>query len=299
MKLYINDEWVDFTIETETILSDIIDALSEQFHKSNGHILSITLNGVLLSQSDDKWKDFSVKDIQTLHIEAESQEIAHIKMLQSILQYLDILEYAAHNQTSPQNIEKEDVVEILNNIDVICLGYKTTHTPLQIILEYIITAIGFFDKDVLVPHSDMEKIFVFIRQCIVFRIFVLLPQKDNMQVINKHIKNIIETSYLSIVEWFVNNQDFIAMQYIIACNDIFLQWINLLHTPPEQIDDMHIAKWEALHKDNTQTLTAFFEEQMASIEVQDWITVGDLIEYEIAPRMLAFIDNMEKYYIVK
>lgn len=303
MQLYVNNDLIDFNIEHEVTLIEVVEGLEKEFQKSSGHILSIAVNGEMISEENESWQEIPLKQIETLHIEADTQEIAHIKLLQTILEYLNVIEDACLRNTYPQGFDIDDVKQILNSIDFLCSGEKADYKPLQVLLSYIFNMIGIFnleEKQKLETHKDLDIIFTHIRNMILFRTILLLESDTQWVSLNKHVKKIIEQSYIKIVNLFINAQEDLAIQFIISSNDAFIQWLHFLHQPPSSVKKSEqVNTWLDSHRSIHNSLTPFFEELSSAMEVEDWITVGDLIEYEISPQLLQYIETMEQFYPVE
>lgn len=298
MILYINDEQIEFTLEQEQTLYDILISLEKEFKKDNASISSIMVNNNVILHNEEGWKQISIDQIQTLHIEADHSKITTIKQIQAIIQYLTILEHTASQSLPLQDISKADLLFILATIDTIGTITPTTHTPLQELLQYLLNTTGVLSNNVdepLHPVDNMNVLFKYLYTTLEQRIDILLQEDEQWIQINTSIENHQELFH-DIPKYLEHSKEVLGINQLIISIDLFNQWLHILSTPPKQIESTQVNTWNEEHKKYTMALKTFFEELADALESSDWVTINDLIEYEISPLIQEYTHIVRKYY---
>lgn len=86
MKIYINDNELDFTLENEKTCGDVLNQIQIQFEKDNATIIGININGKNISVEEiDSLSQVGIEDVEIIKIIAVSAE--HIKETLIALSY--------------------------------------------------------------------------------------------------------------------------------------------------------------------------------------------------------------------
>lgn len=296
MILIINDTEVQYTLETEKTLFDVLHCVEQEIKNIGGNILSILIDKKSIEYSKDLWDSIPIDTIHTIQIEADYKEITQIKQLQTILEYLDIIESASNNSNYPRGIELKEIEFIVENIDILCANYISKNKPLKQLLQHAFDKIGLNNSDTLVPDEEAKIIFTHIRTTISQKIIILLNPENRWIEVNNLMKNAMP-AFFKIIEFIYSSQETMAINQLLTSIEIFTQWLNVLALPPDITSNETIKEeWKRYHKLYTKKLHEIFVELTEAIEVKDWITVGDLVEYEIGPKTYEYIAIIEKYY---
>lgn len=86
MKIYINDNELDFTLENEKTCGDVLNQIQIQFEKDNATIIGINIDGKNISVEEiDSLSQVGIEDVEIIKIIAVSAE--HIKETLIALSY--------------------------------------------------------------------------------------------------------------------------------------------------------------------------------------------------------------------
>lgn len=86
MKIYINDNELDFTLENEKTCGDVLNQIEIQFEKDNATIIGINIDGKNISVEEiDSLSQVGIEDVEIIKIIAVSAE--HIKETLIALSY--------------------------------------------------------------------------------------------------------------------------------------------------------------------------------------------------------------------
>ena len=86
MKIYINDNELDFTLENENTCGDVLNQIQIQFEKDNATIIGINIDGKNISVEEiDSLSQVGIEDVEIIKIIAVSAE--HIKETLIALSY--------------------------------------------------------------------------------------------------------------------------------------------------------------------------------------------------------------------
>ena len=72
MNIYINDRMIDFKLESEKVLSDVVTALKEWANKEGYQFQTVHYNNNLYNNDDQNCKNFPVNDVSDIKITAKS-----------------------------------------------------------------------------------------------------------------------------------------------------------------------------------------------------------------------------------
>lgn len=298
MDIFLNDEPLEYQFEGERTFYDVIHAIEEEIAVSNAQIVSVLVNNKAIAYSEELWKQMPLTDIQSIHVEADTDDVKTIKLLKTILHYVDIIEHAmAHGgQQLSEEITSEELHYIFDHIDALCNRYSAHDKPLRSLLQYACVAAGILQSEEDV-HIDLARVVLqHIRTVLSLRILLLLHPDNYWVKINTLIQQTIP-QWTKIVEYLYKSQEHIAVQHLMNCVFLLIEWLHVLHEPPVTVtEEEQRMQWKDTHGKYNEELQDFFQELHQAIEMKDWITVSDLIEYEIVPKTQEYITIVARHY---
>ncbi len=300
MDLYINDEIVDFTLESEKTLSDVIRSLERWLADQKMVIAGLSLDGAPCSQKElERKQALPVEDLREIRVTASdflSLEAEGIQVLTSFFRSL-----AASLRENDGHVA--DLLE----------RYPEAESTLRFILG------AGADAETGRKQTEWEKLFSGTtagmiavwdastrdRAIAVCDYFIrVLDQKNeryrsleqsSLKLTRDTIAKLRDvTARLTDVPVLLQTgKDSAAMQTIASFTELaqlFLRLISSVLTPEKRrtivIDHMNVEEF-------TQRLNAHLRELVDAFEKKDFILIGDLCEYEIAPAIMTLIDTAE------
>ena len=301
MQLFINNEKIDIQLETELYLADILESLEKQIQQAGGIISAILVNNESIHFSDDTWKHIPVHTINTLHIEADSPELTRTKLIDTFLHYL----YSIHSFASQKELSLEqkqqgqhflenktliqELKQIVSHIDNIVFGNKIQNT-LSISLQKAFSLFGLLQEPPQLQYN--EQAYVLLEQSIhtiekhkQYSVSLEKQWNETTHTILQEIE--IMKNFSSIIH---SNDTNTISNTIISHIESIQQWLSVIQHAPKHCKD--IQTYNTLYTDKTQQLNSIFKELEPAIKHNDWVTVADLIEYEIAVLLEAYAKQL-------
>ena len=92
MRIVVNDEAIDFTLQGEKALGEIVPALQEWLKRSDFTISALDVDGRSLDlESDEEWKTLELDGIDTLTVLAQSRTQQRLESLETAIELLALL----------------------------------------------------------------------------------------------------------------------------------------------------------------------------------------------------------------
>lgn len=293
MVITLNSDPLDVTIENEKTLDELISGLTKWLNKSGYEITGIVQDGLELELYNGKWSNTLLDTIEELDIKAISGYDKYISDLQTLYQYITLLHnsiktgnksltedllselpfikssldyfFAKENQTA---FETQQLQQLIDNSDE-----QNNDQSLLSVLQDITLILQNRIKEVTSPfielHTSAEKLKDLLPG--ISDVSVMLQTGDDRQAMDSVLK-FIELSE-KLIRIFPFLKEF-------GYTDITKESID-----KENFDDFY------------KGFNGILKELVDAFAINDPILIGDLMEYEIVPRvskLLEFINLIEK-----
>ncbi len=297
MNIYINKDKIDFQLESEKVLSEVVNALSDWASAESYHITSVSYDGYSYDFNDDSCKNKPVDQVENINIEVKSQIELLLINIQLLHQYFSLFEKAmiAGNYPLLQDLQTESempeklYIEILGGIQDELIDDK--HPDL-------FTAMKLFSPD----SPDKSEISDFILGRIKTVLIILNDRIRELTDSLNELSAVIKVLRLSLED--INNisillqtgKDREALNSIIRFTELtqkllriytILENTGVLDFSNAVIDEMTIREYFT-------SLNEILNEFTEAFSVGDSVLVGDLLEYEISPRVSSLLDVLEQ-----
>lgn len=293
MIITLNSDPLDLTIENEKTLNELLSGLSDWLNKSGFVITEIVKDGMKLALYNKEWGDTLLETIEKLDIKASSESDKYISDLQTLYQYITMLHDSVinNNKTLTKDLLSE-LSFIKSSMDFFfAKTYKTADKTLELhrllanfseddnnqqlifLLQDITSILQNRIKEVSSPFTSLLETAEKLRDLVpvISDVALMLQTGDDKQAIASILKfielseNLIrilpflkESGYTEITEISINNKSF---------DDFYIEFNSILKDLADAFD------------------------------INDSILIGDLMEYEIAPKvnkLLEYIQLIEK-----
>ena len=293
MVITLNSAPFDVTIENEKTLDELLSGLSDWLGKSGYEITDVIQDGMGLTRNDGKWGNTLLDTIEKLDIKAISGSDKYISDLQTLYQYITMLHDSV--KTSNKKLTEDLLTElpfIKSSMDYFFAkkdqsNYKTqqlqqlisnfdeqnNNQPLILLLQDITLILQNRIKEVTSPYTSLLETAEKLKELLpgISDVSVMLQTGDDRQAINSVLMFIEfseklirifpflkEFGYTDITKESIDNESF---------NDFYIEFNGIL------------------------------KELADAFDINDSILIGDLMEYEIVPRvnkLLEYINLIEK-----
>jgi hypothetical protein len=297
-----NEEKVDFTLESEKTLADVVHSIEQWLARQKLVIVSLEIDGTPFGQGDlDRKKDLPVSAVSEVRITVSDfvrLEIDGIRALTSFFESLKA-KLAARDEpalaellkgypqaagtvrfilTSGDNPETEarraelDKLFTGTTAGMIKLWDRTTLDRAGAVCDY-------FLRELRLKTADYDNLEHSTRKITADTIAKLRASAERL----KEVPILLQTG-----------KDGEAMQTIASFTELaqlFLHVVSDILAPPVggglRIDGADLESY-------SQTLNGHLRELVEAFEKKDYILIGDLCEYEIAPQIISLIDTVKQ-----
>jgi molybdopterin converting factor small subunit len=289
MNITINSETIDYTLEHESTLGDVVLELEKWLGEGGMQIRSIQTDGAALDlATKDSWNLRSVQDVQSVDVIAVTPMEFAAEKLQSLFQYFSTLRDATDDDASFVSellLEREGVAALLAD----SLSSELARTFL----------IATQNQDGIADwQSGGAAIVTFARDItpvLEDRWQEIMSPQENLTVMTPALRNAIEG--LGDVSAFLQSgNDSQAMEHVLTFLELAQKLMRILSV----IRERKIADFDTLEIDSVplaqcqNELNGLLTELSAAIADGDTITIGDLLEYEIGPRFGDIVSLFEE-----
>lgn len=307
MEIVVNNEKIDFTLENEHTLGEVIAAVEAWLNKSNLVAASINLDlrdsdkqeRDLIEEPEENWSGTPIDGIERLVITARLVMEIQFSNIQTVLSYLDLLKSAVEKRDQSKIEDllqgREDTFKSLNLIYTSSLNPSSFQeiNDLRSLLE------GANAETILAWPDGMRKRALDIIEVLDGMLSTRLDEMINpFTVLASSIKELeLASNEIKDVSVLLQTgQEQKAMAAIIEFADLSQRLLRVLSSLEES---SHISLKEL--KIGEERASSFFadfngilRELIGAFDTKDTVLIGDLLEYEVAPRIELFLNFLRE-----
>lgn len=300
MRISINEKAIDFSLENEKTLGDVIDGIHAWLEDSGYQIFSIEYDGktvVPSGENDEEWKEQPIDKMQDLDITVLSSTEQYGQDLHTLYQYISLLQraLASDNRELIKDL-KNELPYIVNNIDRI-LGSQNEYGQ---VLEKLVESSGIKEGEM---KPAVQQLLSYLNNLLIIlqsRINEVTQPLTELRSTAEGLKALVP-QLMDVSVYLQTGKDKQAMSSIIEFTEIYEKLIRLYRLLQSQgITDLSKTIFDG--QDFTSfysELNEIFHELEDAFKSKDSVLIGDLLEYEVAPRterLMEFILTIEKNF---
>jgi len=276
MIITINGDRIEYTLEDENTAGDVIKSLTSWLEESGLILASLRLNGESVLMTDKEWRKRPVDDLASMDLEAIGVRESRIRQLETARDYFILLNNAVESQGSEALVELSegygDLLRILPNL----LG-EGQNPSIMTHLENTMETAGFpiregknvTDRELLSKESAKIA-------------YILEGRRKETENPDAEAASAAEAlSVLSeklddVAVHLQTGKDKQAMDTIIVLTEMLQRLMRALSWSEGAFDREELA----------DDMTGILAELEEALKASDTVLIGDLLEYEIKPRLL-------------
>lgn len=294
MEIRINNQKIDFTLENEKNLGDVLNGVESWMKDSDSVIISVKLGDRDLFYSPKKtWEKIPIEEIDFLNITVKRLNDAKISNLETVHQYLGMLYQAVDTANDKQ-------------LNELLQGYSLMHQSLD---SFLISNPDLLAMDKFFQGATVEMFYNWtsemknqalshiqnIDNLVISRVGEAIHPREALVSVREQLKTSVkEISEVSVL--LQTGQDRVAMEHIIRFSDLAQSLLrvfaNLKSSLTTNLDTLTISGKTS--EDFYNELNSILKELIEAFQAKDSVLIGDLLEYEIAPRLEALIDFTQR-----
>jgi hypothetical protein len=277
VEIQINNQNLDFTIEQDETLGQVVKDIEAWLKGTDLVLFSVKHeNRELLSTPGEQWESTPHTEVGTLDVTVKHARELAVVNLQTILEYLDIL------KRSIGTGNRDRIEELLSGFSALMesLGKHFSHS--EQLLQALVTLFGNSTAEQVVAWADETrgqalKLIDLVYTQVSLRLQEYQDPKAALKTLAEALTVCIEeVSDISIL--LQTGKDKQAMETIVRFSELSQNLVRLTASifPENSNQDL---------QDFYKELGGVLSELLEAFEAKDSVLIGDLMEYEIAPRL--------------
>jgi hypothetical protein len=288
MNIIMNDRPIDFELEEESTLGEVIVSVESWLANGGMRVRSIESDGSILDlDTRDDWYAVPIDSIGTVTIVARSPFEIDAEKITSLHRYFVTLRDSggdSYETVVDLLEEREAVTELLDRIvpPHLAAKWRSASAPSEA-LDGV--RIGY----------ELGRISAELTQVLELRWREISEPQAVLAALLPQAREIIDR--LSEVSAYLQNgDDGRAMAQVTAFFEVASQLTRLLYIAGERglLDPGKIGISDRLYSVHQSGLVGLLDELSEAIATSDTVTIGDLLEYEIGPRFLGLLEALER-----
>ena len=270
MQIFVDNRELDFQLEKEKTLKEVIDALGSWLSSENYFITGLTVDSRETDPDNIELLDsLKVDNISSVNLTTANILELKLSQLDAVQQYFMLV----LNNIDAGN--SESLIKVLDD-------YKNIKPLLRINIDKLYESNKGFIESILENRSEIESRFGEIRTF-----------SENIIIVAETRKNEIispETELAQLKEQFQKTAEDAGNVSILlqtgkdreAMNTV-IEFVEFLRKFSRILSILDIKKTIPMEKDSIQNFNSMLSELCSAIENSDSVLTGDLLEYEIVP----------------
>ncbi|MBN2532056.1 MAG: hypothetical protein JXB88_04145 [Spirochaetales bacterium] len=300
MNILLNDKKLNFTLENEKNLGEIIKGVETWLHNSDLIITSVKISErELLSEITDAWKNTPIDDIKELSLTVKPMSEVQRTSLENIVHFLTMLKEALLNRDSVLLKElSHGYPFMIESLTLLIKRVKSGSLKNQSIL--FINRFPRINEQVVSSWAPEEKeqAYTLIDALLKKLMEIIDEMRNPFKTIQKLTEN-IKTSIQDISEVSIllqTGKDREAMNTLVVFSDTLQDFLRvfLLLKNSNNIDIKGLTISDMSFEEYYNELNSVLKELIDAFHINDSVLIGDLLEYEIAPRLEGLIQFIKR-----
>lgn len=284
MKIFINQDEIEFTLEKENILGEVYDSVEKWLLDQSFSVTELFLDDKELFLTErDKWENIPFQDKESFRFVALTLMELKDQNLSTLLNYCRMLQVSL----------KEGNLELLNEL----LGeYSYIEDSYSVLLEDFSNSIKdhmaqLLKENGFIPDGERSEgnvktileAFMMLEVVIQGRLDeIRQPLRSGTECFEAIVALMPQMENVSLMLQTGKDKD--AMDVIIRFTELFQKLLRVFTYLPAETQENHHQDLKAYIKD----MSGILKELTEAFTSKDSVLMGDLMEYEILPRMKKF-----------
>ena len=296
MEIRINEETVDITLEDEQVLGDVVDGIQDWLALNGYTVTAVRKDAEEIRLGARlEWQDDPVDEISKLEITALHPADLIVEKLTAAIQYLDLIREEG-DPSSPVIADllkgADDVSEM---IDDALLSRTSASVSFGSRFKTLVHATGIPVGEVSVEgFSEFLNYIGELMAVLHSRLRELTDPVNELTASAPLLRDVLEKTG-DIAVLLQTGEDSKALGYLIRFLEVSQKMLRLVHNLGQHavIDLSTLTVDGTPIEEFTAELNVHLLELSQAMEAGDTVLIGDLLEYEIAPRLSALLSTLE------
>jgi hypothetical protein len=295
VQIVVNDEPISFTLENEQTMGQIVDQLEDWLTTQRLAISSVTVDKEELPlYARERWNAHPITNVDRVQVTASTLREMKLSMLRTMLEYLMLLGKGieTHRDAELGELlgEYPYIRASINNLIGVSAQAHTSSALDSLLHESGLNEGAIADenvRDTLVRHIRDIQIVVLDRMKEVTQ-----PEQEAAAatvLLKDAVPQINDVSVM-----LQTGRDAEAMSVIVRFTELLGKIVRIIPYLSETNSELLVDRIEGADLSETANeLNGFLNELVAAFGAQDSVLIGDLLEYEIAPKVQRLVQFFE------
>ncbi len=292
MEIKIDRQTIDFSLEKETTVGEVISGIEQWLSTTGLFISMIKVNREELQLEDrGDWQRTPLERVKEIDVSTETQFEQQYEALDTVSHYFNAfynaLKNKQYNAARELHEESGPVIDYLSSL--LGVQKEDSATPLSQ-FQQLIASSGIPDGVIKKEENAQQlmqytgALIILIRERMNEIAFPVEELRNLMKLLVKTNEEIKDVSLL-----LQTGKDREAMDLVVRFTELSQKLLRIIHI----LDISALAVDGRSLQEFYQELNGFFQELHEAFELDDSVLIGDVFEYEIAPRIEKLIACME------
>jgi hypothetical protein len=288
VRLTINGEQVSYSLENEKTLGEVVRGIRQWLDAAGFHVTSLRADARdLLAMKPPAWDATAVDAVQQLDVQADHTGDMRVEHWRTVLSWLDMLSREVQNV---QEKRADALDELLADSSETLAGIRANpFVPRASDAVQRFTAL-LAGQDTAALRAwpaarlgEAAAVIEELRGALSRRIADAASPGDALAACSRRIRD-LQGSLTEVSVLLQTGHDKAAMDIVITFSDAIQAVLDLLPFLPPDIERGKLIS----------EITPFLRDLVSAFDVKDTVLIGDLLEYEIAPRMQRLAPFLER-----
>lgn len=273
MTITINDVEIDYTLEKEQSLDDVLNEL-DSWLRTSGHVIeTVRIDGAVMPSDDLQWRERNIDAVQMVALEVRSLREKDLNDLETLRNYFELLNRVLSDGSEDQ------ILSVLEESAYIVAG-------LGRYLPEVSEAFGANPRSASLNESIVKLLESRQKE-------LLDPEKETRATVTVLRRNLSRIEEVPTTLQSGNPAE--AMNAVTGFTELVSKLLRILPLLMEINPAVADLEVEGMDMPSfVQDLNGILTELVESLHGEDYVLLGDLLEYEISPRVLALVDALER-----
>ncbi len=289
MEIRINEEPISFTLEEEQTLGDVVEGIEKWLGNSGYLISSIEQDGTpVIMDETSSWEQILIAEIDTLDVTILSGAEQYVENLRTVYEYITLLQRSiASGNGEILNQLRDEHRFVIEQIDAL-LGSEGYGAK----LSELLSASGITEGNV---KPQVQQLLSYCKNLAIILTGRIQEATQPFEELKKAANGLAELvpQLMEVPVLLQTGKDRTAMSYVIEFTEYSDKLIRINHLLREQkvldIADITVdgRRFDLFYQEFNDILRELLE----AFDSQDSVLIGDLLEYEVAPR----VETLNRY----
>lgn len=285
VRIVVNDEAIDFTLQGEKALGEIVPTLRQWLEQSDYTIAALSVDGKQVSlDGGDSWREIPINEIGTLSVEASSIVREQLEAIEPAVELLALMRRTIEAADSQRFGEAMTEYSYLRQALPALLSYRTgegagTRDHFDLLLDKHGAAAGTLPEDSVAREELLRGLDSLITLLEARSRELVQPEEEFLSIARALAASLGSIEEVPVLLQTGEGGD--AMRRLAGFTGLLERLVYLYPLYLRALEQ----ESRTGEKPDLEELNGILEELVSALGEEDSVLVGDLVEYEVVPKV--------------